>query len=438
MASKSRLSRKWWWLSLSLLALLGLVGAFSALSWGLADPTVLFESEIARLRAAGHATTPEEWNSDPPAPGENAAPEIDAADAWLIAFVGDRDTWKSPGPWHGDPQERWWEGLDASEAADLEAFLAALEPYFDRVESALQRPRAWWPLAFDENGMVTSRELPRVQRLVSLHHARTWSRTGGWHPGTPIRVRLRLSRAIERPWLFMGMVAMACAESAARDVRDVLAEGKAAASELRAELDEHLRITLSDRMPSLVRAEIVNSTAMLTQFESTGIIDADGKRIRRIDSMGNRLVTRLWFGGPPDMLRALSEAAEIDDPTYSVRRRRFIEIDRDAPGFAQTATLAFPIIVRKAARADANLRLARIALAATERRETTGAWPASLDDLRDMFPDGVPLDPFTERAFVYEVRGGALRIASAGRCDDEPAVSEQQLIDDGLVWTIER
>jgi len=89
-------------------------------------------------------------------------------------------------------------------------------------------------------------------------------------------------------------------------------------------------------------------------------------------------------------------------------------------------------------RTDAATRLARVALAAAEHRATHGDFPASLDELKPMFPDGVPLDPFTDAAFVYEKTATGVRIASAGRLADDRPIDEATLRERVLVWELKR
>jgi hypothetical protein len=84
------------------------------------------------------------------------------------------------------------------------------------------------------------------------------------------------------------------------------------------------------------------------------------------------------------------------------------------------------------ARADARGRLARLALAAYEHRRLHGSWPREAPDLAPLFPDGVPLDPFTGGPFLVEHDGDALvlRAQPWGGIDEE---SEQDLL---YVWRL--
>jgi hypothetical protein len=95
-------------------------------------------------------------------------------------------------------------------------------------------------------------------------------------------------------------------------------------------------------------------------------------------------------------------------------------------------------LVHTALRTEAAARLARVALAAADLRATHGDFPASLDELRPMFPDGVPLDPYTDAPFVYERTAAGVRIASAGRLAGEDALDEATLRAQCLSWELRR
>jgi hypothetical protein len=110
------------------------------------------------------------------------------------------------------------------------------------------------------------------------------------------------------------------------------------------------------------------------------------------------------------------------------------------PEFAAARAIAipFPKIAEMLARADAVTRLARIALAAAEHRATHGDFPASLTDLKWAFPDGVPLDPFTDAPFVYARTATGVRVSSAGRLAEEAPLDDATLRTRCLVWELKR
>lgn len=419
----------------------GLVLAVYALAWWRADPVALLESEVTRLRERGFATSHGEWHPDRVPGSQNGGVGLIAADAWLREHAGTESSWAAPGPWRNDLPEDWWTGASEDDMAALDRFLEELRPYFRRVEQALGEPHLRLCAGADQLGGTADVDAHLLLRLIRLDEARTRRATDAAQIARAVTSRLRLARCIERPSVVVSFQALHSVRSATRDVRDALVGARAPASRLRASIDADLAFSTSDRFPELCRADIVDLVASIRWAQAGGARHGDDLRSSFFSlgrSPSERVIAWLAFGGPDELLRAAAECAEVDAVGLPERMRRLRDIESRQRRYARVATASARRCALLLSRTDANLRLARLALAATERRETTGAWPASLDDLRDMFPDGVPLDPFTERPFVYEVRGRAVRIASAGRCDDEPAVSEQELIDDGLVWTIER
>jgi len=56
------------------------------------------------------------------------------------------------------------------------------------------------------------------------------------------------------------------------------------------------------------------------------------------------------------------------------------------------------------------VRMTRVILAARKHRRATGHWPGGLQELAPLFPDGIPLDPYSGELFRYDP---ARRISSA-------------------------
>jgi hypothetical protein len=92
----------------------------------------------------------------------------------------------------------------------------------------------------------------------------------------------------------------------------------------------------------------------------------------------------------------------------------------------------------EATRTEARVRLARIALAVASLRARTGALPKSLDDLAPDFPQGVPMDPFTDAPFVFTRTDVEIRIASAGRIAGDNPIDDKDLVRDSLLWEWKR
>jgi tetratricopeptide (TPR) repeat protein len=67
-----------------------------------------------------------------------------------------------------------------------------------------------------------------------------------------------------------------------------------------------------------------------------------------------------------------------------------------------------------AARADAQRRLGRIAVAVAAYRAAEGAYPARLEDLLPKYAERVPLDPFDDRPLRLAKRGNGVAVYSIG------------------------
>jgi hypothetical protein len=67
-------------------------------------------------------------------------------------------------------------------------------------------------------------------------------------------------------------------------------------------------------------------------------------------------------------------------------------------------------------------------------RDANGRWPDSLDDLKPIVHDGVTIDPYTEKPFVYRVAGDEFCLYARGRNGiDDGGMSTGQA-DDRPIW----
>lgn len=423
------------WSLWACLAFLGAIGLLYAVAWIVVDPLAATERATERLRARGFATTVAEWNAPPVPAEENGAPEIDAADDWLVATHGGRDAWKCAGPWRNDLPEPWWEHASARDMVALDHFLAALEPYFARLEAAVARPRLHWPA----DAQFALPEIARLQRINALLHASARRDAATADRLRAVAIPLRIARKVDRPVLITGMVVGAMSGSAVKDLRALVTSGAVPAADARRALDEDLRMDLSSRIPGMVRGEIVWALEVHRAAYSGRDDGAGGEAsfVPRLDAPAARVVA-MFLGGPAEMFDACEQAAAVSETSVAARVRHFRALEAGASKYARVGLVMWPAMPIRLARADAALRLARVALAVKERHESSGRWPASLDELRDTFPDGPPLDPFTDASFVYDVRDGAVRIASTGRIAGDEPVSEADLQSHGLVWEFTR
>jgi hypothetical protein len=396
------------------------------------------ESLLTELRAEGYALSPTELVGPEPPTADNGAPLLDAAVAKMTKIAGDRKGWTAPGPWKDDFDARKFVS-DPDATREAREFLARLAPAMADIDEASRRAVLRWPVEDALDAPVPSvPTLQHVQQVLSVRQlAAEW-------PDDAIeatRVALSIGRKVRATRLIEAFLAAAGRRAAVDGLRVKIEQRAIPAGPARAALDSELREECALSVELCARLEIA---VWASAFESL-YRDDD----RSSDAAGSAPIAdglaefrspwvRYRSGTPCDVLRLLRDLSRVPaqppaDCLRSVQRLR----DESRP-IAEVFAVAGEAAAKQRPLLDAKLRLARVALAATERSETSDVWPASLGQLSDMFPDGIPLDPFTGRPFLYERDGRAVRIASAGRSDDEPAISESELVERGLVWTIKR
>lgn len=435
----------------------GLFVAAAAQRWMRQSEWRTYDEEIERLRAAGIPTSVDEMeramSPGALARGDEFAASMDDLEAALIHAEGEWSWWSAPGPWNVNAQDDWPNGETPDRMAKCREFLAAAQPYVDRATAALSGGPVAFREARDEPGKPTSDCRTQLLRATRLLDARAVAATAAADRLASIEALVRMGNVVEGPDYVAVAVAWGSARKGVRRALDEVATGASSAATVRARLDPLL-------VPRPVAVLQVSSRAVLAYF------CAEGTRWR---SGGDRPGTvrsgtqpnawdraRSWFGADVARSNAIVTAmlpAWTPDEFAEVlaRHRRLAEIDETAPTAirAEIAPLRTwlsepPITdvwsdadvpVRLRATHVAALDLARIALAVRERRDTTGAWPASFDEVRDMFPGGeIPLDPYTDRPFEYGLTGDRVRLASAGRFDGDDAPTPASLVEEGLVW----
>ena len=419
------------------LSLLFLFLAAFIVLYATVNPPADFEAAGTRLEAEGFVTTAAEWNRSPKDPAENGAHEIHEADAMLIAACGPMSTWTAAGPWRNDLEWPWWEHASEEDLQALDRMLEAAHPALDRCAAAVERPYLRWAISADF--LASSGEVPHLQHLLQVLEAQAVRGPSPADRLQAVRTRLLAARRAEGTTLITSMVLMAGAAGAVQDVRYLVVTGALSGAEVRERLDGDLVFDASGRLPELVRAEIVAMSELQRRLYSGRMKDERGQPMVPIltNSPKSRLLA--WvFGGPGDGLEALARAAEVNESSFADRMRAYRRIDDSSGKFPRMFVCVWPQMATKCARLDAALRLARIALAVKAQRETAGAGPASIDAIVDAFPDGVPLDPFTDAPFEYDVRAGDVRIASAGRLPTDAPVSPGELDEQGLAWVFPR
>ena len=396
------------------------------------DDAAPFREMVAHMRAAGELTTFEGLAGPLPPRETNGADDLDAAYAWLVGEAGAEMRWTVVGPWDLTSESPWWETSSPEQREALAAFLEPLEPFLAQVEAAAAKPVVRWPVTRDPNGLASWDNVSRVQ---SIGRVLTGFALGARDPA----VRLRTARAsavlatkLDTPQLVEFMVAFAVYHGAVNQLRVNVERGVVDPVAARAALDDLLRHDWNEPLPHVMRGECVwLIEAYQAVLDGRLEVPQDRWYERVVDRLRGRTridvleVTGAEMVQACDTLRAA--AAVPPSPDLAYPRRLVAVLEGGSPQVAWG-----PTFVRRHQRGLAAQRLARVALALAAHHATTGDWPASLDELAPMFPEGVPPDPYSAAPFLYQRAEPGVRVESAGL----PTVDAEDRRDSGLVWEL--
>jgi hypothetical protein len=390
----------------------------------------------------------------PPAESENGAPELDAAVKKVLNERGPSTSWKYTSfdvDFVMSDDVPWPDCLTAEQTAEVSRVVATFGPWTKERDAALAKPKLRLPMRLDADGMPTD-EVPRLvmsagrvigmqasadadpaDRLASCRAAFVLAQRGG--EGTLVR---RLS-------------AMALSGSGVQCLRCAIESGAFEPSAARAACDEFLAGSCVDDVRVGMRTfaveiieqykAIVEDRAVPLSERRTGLNWAEHKFERLWADVRNKPQqlepTKGMARTIVDVCRGLDAVADADVKTLVSQPESWRLAHGDVLHLCQMDELVARV-VRSARRADAQRRLARVALAVAEHRAKRGEFPASLDELKPVFADGVPLDPFTDAPFVYEKTSTGVRVASAGRGKDDPPIEGTSPRMMGLVWELKR
>lgn len=145
-----------------------------------------------------------------------------------------------------------------------------------------------------------------------------------------------------------------------------------------------------------------------------------------------------------EYLRRMTELRQASERPFDRADMERIRQDGDAlPRWAFISRLVLPALGRarvKVAEHECLLDVARTGLALERHRLETGAYPASLDELR--LPGGVPADPFTGRPLMYKPSATGVVVYGAGENGEDDG-GRRRTHSDGsraydLVWEVTR
>jgi hypothetical protein len=394
------------------------------------SPDDRFREYVAAMRASNEPTTVEELCGRMPLDAENAAPEIAAALSWVDVTLGPEETW---------PPGMTWRDPLGDARVPLERFVGQLSPFAVRVSAALDRPRC----RFSSPEVALADQIPALDRLARTERLLRATTRFAHDPDAQVDASRSLARLavllepitqVERDRTFLLM------RDSVEDLRAAIESGTWDASSVRSRVDQVLAVQWLPRVSALatqLRIEVLRwHQQELDADANLGPVDSIEKRWRAI--RGRETWRESQRPTADSVVREAEDLREVVRGPTSSYLLHLAAMGRSVPSPESPDHYWVHRIGDPYAQVDAQTRLARIALAAAEHRATHGDFPASLDELRPMFPDGVPIDPYTDAPFVYGKIATGVRIASAGRLAEDAALDEVTLRERCLVWELRK
>ena len=433
---------------LRIVALLTAVAAVGVLLWLRSEPSKApFLDYVADLRARGEPVTVAELIGPAPDRSDNAVDvvmaSIDVERAVYAAGV--------TGPWDDKATQPWYETASSERIEALRDQLDRNRPYFDALDAASRRGHLWRRLGCGDRILALDDQLVRgLQAVYRLSSARAFVSSDHEDRTVALESQLRISE-LARGSAIRFMVATAIRKGVTFSLRHELGAECAAAAAARPRLDPLLARPWLPTFREFARAERASTVELLA-----GVLDgsiqppADDAFLGKTSiSWGVRRALGIWGNGgtPVGSAEDYVKACRFIETMAALETKSHAALQRDVDGrtvalgtysTASVVAIMYPKLVRAITQTDAATRLARIALAAAEHRAKHGDFPASLDELKPMFPDGLPLDPYTDAPFAYARTATGARIASLGRLAEETPLDDATLRERVLVWELTR
>ena len=434
------------------------VAVVGAITWALLPPSEApLYDYIAERRAAGLPTTRDEVRGPQPLEAENGAEDLRAAWAALVAELGPESSWKGSA---FDTTLKlgefgWPEGLSPEQRAELAKTAERLQTGIEPLVRALEKPRLVFPVRFNRDGWHEGDQ--DFELFSSADRALQIQAAGDADPGRRLaacRAVLRLAERVECGTSFDWVVAQSFRAGGIATLRHEVETGGIDAVAARAACDASLGTSVFTRFRAAERAESVELLEnYLALVEGRAVTQTakltPWKRIEHRLEMARRRAAGTagpldvdFEAGNADLVVAVCRfrdaVAGVSDLRTLTTEDGVASVDPSGLIRAAGSKSMIGSFARTAVRTEAALRLARVALAVAEHRARSGNFPASLDELKPMFADGVPLDPFTDSPFIYERTATGVRIASQGRLADETPLDEEALREKCLVWEFKR
>jgi hypothetical protein len=405
------LLRPFWvrWVVLPLLVLLAAHAGWTlTLKWQ-------FEKRIAALRAAGEPVELGDLRRPKIPDEDNAAALWEEAHKWYEENL-------SPGPQQHLtlPEDLW----DDEARAEVAEWLAEGGPYVDLLARAAARPDMWQDLDWEAGLAMQVTAIPELQEAVRFleHRVRLAERA------TPevlrdLAIILDLAPKLERSCLILVLVRWIVQERAADSLRALAAKPGFDAREARALLDRRFAIVddAIDLRKALQGERVIclsasrrwiggeSAVKMATDINALTGDDAPSGAVdrTRVDFSGSWIVRPFAYRDALLLLDLTEKALDLVDlpsrdalPAAEALRDEYM---KGLPNLFSHLWAALPIkAIPERLRHEAKMRIARVGLALLELKQTTGAWPESLDAVVPLVGEEWIIDPYTGGRLQYE------------------------------------
>jgi hypothetical protein len=303
--------------------------------------------------------------------------------------------------------------ITAEERAKLQGYLDLNRESLALLHEAALRPRCNFGLDYSQGSVM---EMAHISPLIlSARLLEVESALAGKDRGADIaRASLRLSEAVADEPVMVSQMLRGVLHGIGAQANQKEFEGEMSA--------ERLQALLPALSPDRIRAATEN--VLLFDLYAGVKFILDGGDVRMLQGLEGPLPPRPETPlTAPDLeyfAQTLSEIAPLAGrPYYEVReeleRLRVLRIE-GAPWYAELSRAMLPSMERvqhRQAATEACLGTAQVATALRIYRDAHGAYPATLDPVREILPQ-MPLDPFTGTPYLYRREGAGFVVSSAG------------------------
>jgi hypothetical protein len=312
-------------------------------------------------------------------------------------------------------------------AADILAALAPAEPALAAMQEAANRPRAE-PLPDQLSIQKMMRSAPFMMDTVRLYSLRTHALLAAGRRqeacGELVRA-LKLSRKLcSRPPTLMDLlIGLAVTGHPVAMVRDTEGRVPWNSQELENLETELSALNVINPFAGVLRSERAYMLSLLDSYPGNSVA-VFGRKAPVLTRLFPSNWTQLSKAAVADAIQQRIDG--IEKHGMRVEADRHIETAWFPLGNPHLATVS---IMRNCLGTQAEIEIARIAIAAGRYRLTHGHPPASLAELTPLFPAGIPEDPITGAAFEYsQTSDGTFTVTSRGKDAGSP--------DDDTQWRI--